>query len=180
MKRTGIFAATAAGAIGATALVGGVGYTLAQDVAEQSGAPLDLGAVASVEPGQGELPTATRLHADDDTDGAASDEAPADDTSGTDSDAGGAAPVAPAPPVAIDPGTKAAHGQHPWPRDGQAARGDHDPRTGTDPRDGRHDGGDQHNWNDRDGGGRDDGHDGRYGGGDGGGHHGGGGYGGHH
>ncbi len=29
MKRTGIFAAAVAGAVGATALVGGVGYTLA-------------------------------------------------------------------------------------------------------------------------------------------------------
>ena len=33
MKRTGIFAAAVAGAVGATALVGGVGYTLAQEVA---------------------------------------------------------------------------------------------------------------------------------------------------
>jgi hypothetical protein len=118
MKRTGIFAATVAGAIGASALVGGVGYTLAQEVAERNGAPLDLGAVATVEPGRSEL--STSMGAGD----AATDEAASDDTAGADTStdagspaAGGAAPVAPAPPVAIDPGKKAGHPTHPWPGD---------------------------------------------------------------
>src|SRR5690606_18668257 len=115
MKRTGIFAAAVAGAVGATALVGGVGYTLAQEVAEQNGAPLDLGPVATVEPGQQHLSTSMGSGTTTDTtpDDAAPDDTATDGTAGDRSGtaagppaAGDAAPVAPAPAGAIAPATK--------------------------------------------------------------------------
>jgi hypothetical protein len=185
MKRTGIFAAAVAGAVGATALVGGVGYTLAQEVAEQNGAPLDLGPVATVEPGQQHVSTSMGSGTTTETapDDAAPDDTAPDGTAGdgtgsgpgTDAGspaAGGAAPVAPAPPVAIDPGKKGDHPEHPWRGDPRGDRG-HDDARHPDPR------GDQGGWSPdpgRGGGGGAD--EPRRGGG--GGHHGGGGHGGHH
>lgn len=198
MKRTGIFAAAVAGAVGATALVGGVGYTLTQEVAEQNGAPLDLGPVATVEPGQQHLSTSMGSGTTTDTapEDAAPDDTATDDTagdgtgsgSGTDAGspaAGGAAPVAPAPPVAIDPGKKGDHPEHPWRGDPRGDRG-HDDARHHDPR------GDQGGWSPdpgRGGGGGGGAEEPRRGGGgghhdggarQGGGHHGGGGHGGHH
>src|SRR5690606_285548 len=197
MKRTGIFAAAVAGAVGATALVGGVGYTLAQEVAEQHGVPLDLGPIASVEPGNGALSTSTGRGQS--TDGDTGDAAPGDTTpdetaggTGTEADspaAGGAAPVAPAPPVAIDPGKQAGPPAHPWRTRPPADRRLDDPReyappdhqNGWTPDPGRGGGGGTGTDEPRRGGG--DGHEGAGrpgGGGPGGGHHGGGHHGGHH
>lgn len=188
MKRTGIFAAAAAGAIGATALVGGVGYTLALDVAEQTGEPLDLGAVASVKPGERDIAESSGTdEATEDAGDATSDEAPPADVpdggAAPDPGAGGAAPVAPAAPVVIDPGAGQPAAPPPAPPRSE-------PRFGGGYGDGDRDGwdGDRDGWSgggdgwsgggDRDGGGwsgggRDGGYGGGYGGHDGGhgGHH---------
>jgi hypothetical protein len=172
MKRTGIFAAAAAGAIGATALVGGVGYTLALDVAEQNGRTLDLGAVGTVERGQDALARSFEKSLEEQADDPGTDATPPEDVpddadagAGTapDPGAGGAAPVAPSAPVEIDPGKGT---EHPW----RSGHGYGDTRG-----DGAHDG--DGGWN----GGRNGGGDGQRGdAGRGGGGHGGGGYGGGH
>src|SRR6218665_3951962 len=49
MKRTGIFALAATCALGVTALVGGIGYATALDVAEQAGQTLDVAGVSTVD-----------------------------------------------------------------------------------------------------------------------------------
>ena len=49
MKRTGILALAATCALGVTALVGGVGYASALDVAEEAGKTLDVAGVSTVD-----------------------------------------------------------------------------------------------------------------------------------
>ncbi|MCS0499444.1 hypothetical protein [Protaetiibacter mangrovi] len=61
MKRTGIFALAAGCAIGVTALVGGVGYASALDVAEQAGQTLDVSGVSTVDPSSKQLAESTTL-----------------------------------------------------------------------------------------------------------------------
>ena len=61
MKRTGIFALAGACALGVTALVGGVGYASALDVAEQAGATIDVPGVSTVDKTSEEVAKATTL-----------------------------------------------------------------------------------------------------------------------
>jgi len=61
MKRTGIFALAGACALGVTALVGGVGYASALDVAEQAGQTLDVPGVSTVERTSDEVSDSTTL-----------------------------------------------------------------------------------------------------------------------
>ncbi|PZQ89739.1 MAG: hypothetical protein DI534_08070 [Leifsonia xyli] len=86
MKRTAIFALAAAGALGVTAVVGGVGYASALDVAEQAGTTLDVKGVSTVGAGSAELrgsatPTPTPSPSDDSTT-AGDDDGTADQGSG--------------------------------------------------------------------------------------------------
>lgn len=59
MKRTGIFALAGACALGVTALVGGVGYASALDVADQQGQTLDVPGVSTVETTSDEVADST-------------------------------------------------------------------------------------------------------------------------
>ncbi len=106
MKRTGIFALAAASAMGITALVGGIGYASALDVAEQAGRSLDVKGVSTVAGGSPELAGSPKLDpaattpggatADDATDGATTEEVPA---------AGGEAADPPADDGTVDEGS---------------------------------------------------------------------------
>lgn len=61
MKRTGIFALAGACALGVSALVGGVGYASALDVAVQEGQTLDVPGVSTVEKTSDEVAESTTL-----------------------------------------------------------------------------------------------------------------------
>lgn len=159
MKRTGIFALAAGCAIGATALVGGVGYASALDVAEQSGRALDVGGVSTVPASTVRVadrsvptPEATDPAVDDSATG--STDASGDDDGTADQGSGDVDVVSPSAPVDIEHGDENcddSSGRHAETSDDAQRSGDH--------------GG----WGGRDGGGR--GEAGHGGGRGGGGHH---------
>lgn len=107
MKRTGIFALAAGCAMGVTALVGGIGYASALDVAEQAGRSIDVSGVSTADSGRERPADSAKL----DPTPAPTDEAAAEtsDEVVDDTDAGAVDEVAPSDPVVID-GTKGAHG----------------------------------------------------------------------
>ncbi|MBN9139639.1 MAG: hypothetical protein J0H23_02320 [Micrococcales bacterium] len=76
MKRTGIIALAAGCAMGVTALVGGVGYASALDVAEQTGRTLDVSGVSTVDESSSQLADSPKL----DPSAEPTDDATADDT----------------------------------------------------------------------------------------------------
>lgn len=76
MKRTGIIALAAGCAMGVTALVGGVGYASALDVAEQTGRTLDVSGVSTVDESSSTLADSPKL----DPSAEPTDDATADDT----------------------------------------------------------------------------------------------------
>ncbi len=61
MKRSGIFALATACAMGVTALVGGIGYASALDVAEQAGRSIDVKGVSTVDGGSEKLAGSPKL-----------------------------------------------------------------------------------------------------------------------
>ncbi|QNO37020.1 hypothetical protein H4J02_11200 [Protaetiibacter sp. SSC-01] len=79
MKRTGIFALAAGCAMGATALVGGIGYASALDVAEQTGRSIDVAGVSTVDGDTKRLADSPKLDPSaEPSDEATADDAPAD------------------------------------------------------------------------------------------------------
>jgi transcription termination factor Rho len=127
MKRTGIFGLAAACALGVTALVGGVGYASALDVAEQQGQTLDVPGVSTVEKTSDEVAKST----DADKTKSTPTPAPTDPAAeapvaappvveGTDQGSGAVDEVDPSDPVVIpDDGTKDPDGKG-------CGKGDHD------------------------------------------------------
>lgn len=99
MKRSGIFALATACAMGVTALVGGIGYASALDVAEQAGRSIDVKGVSTVDSGAGRLVGSPRLEP-------TAEPAPADDAA-VEEDPDAVDEVAPPDPVVVD-GTKEA------------------------------------------------------------------------
>ncbi|AYF98375.1 hypothetical protein [Protaetiibacter intestinalis] len=136
MKRTGIFALAASCALGVTALVGGVGYASALDVAEQAGTTLDVSGVSTVESSTTEVADSTTLG----TEGAEEEptaeptdpatEEPSDDDGTADQGSGDVDEVDPSDPVVL-PGKDKDHsgkdcgkGWHDGTKDDSAVAGD--------------------------------------------------------
>lgn len=160
MKRSGIFALATACAMGVTALVGGIGYASALDVAEQAGRSIDVAGVSTVDSGSGRLvgsprldPSAEPAAADDAAAGDETADAPPVDHGAARQGPGGAVDeVDPADPVVIG-GTKKAERKadkapsgdgRSWSKDRSKSWGD---TKGSDaPREGTSDdrGGDRH------------------------------------
>lgn len=102
MKRTGIFALAAGCAMGVTALVGGIGYASALDVAEQAGRSIDVSGVSTADSGRERPADSAKLEPTKEP----ADEATAEASDEVDeTDAGVVDEVAPSDPVVID-GTK--------------------------------------------------------------------------